>query len=301
MSKSATRLQKAFLAKEEVEKLIVNLEELKSEGSVTDEQYGYLKKDYADRLTAADSAIAQQRVELKSRLDDSQASMANSKLELDRLSLRFKVGELPLDKYESLDRNVRRRVSRAEAEIAELGRLLEAKHSSDIGVVASASGRTAIGGRGFSLPETSSFTSFVDSISDVANPRIRLVSLVGGFFLFISIFMPWFSVGGFGFTVSYAAADVSGHLVAAGVLCGLLAMGAALLAESDTKGFVHIVVGGIALLVILIAMVAPNRELGTSIFGAIGQGWITGREGIVFYMIAAIAVICGGVFERREA
>jgi len=30
------------------------------------------------------------------------------------------------------------------------------------------------------------------------------------------------------------------------------------------------------------------------------KGLITTREGFVFYIMAAIAVICGGVFERRE-
>ena len=120
--------------------------------------------------------------------------------------------------------------------------------------------------------------------------------------MFISVFMPWAASGGFGFTISYPAAELSGHLTAAGIMFGLLSIGAAFLAESQTKGFVHIVAGAIALLVFLIVMTVPNRELGgTSIVGAMTKGGIDAGAGLVFYIIAAVAVICGGVLERREA
>ena len=300
MFKAANELQKAFLAREEVKKLLVNLEELKSEGSISDEQYDYLKRDYGERVTAADSAIAQRRVELKKRLEDSQTSLANNKLELDRLGLRFKVGELPLEQYERLDRKMRKRINKMEGEIAELERLLKAESSSDLGVLPTELGKLGAVSKGFSIPEPSSFTAFVNSVADVANPRTRLMGLVGGLFLFISVFMPWLSGGGFGYSVSYPAADISGHLVAAGIIFGLLAIAAAFLAESDTKGFAHIVLGGIALLVLLIVMVAPHRELGTNIVGAINEGWMTIGAGLAFYIISAIVVICGGVLERRE-
>ena len=301
MFRAANELQRAFITKEEIEKLLVNLEEFKSEGSVTDEQYDYLRKDYDGRLTAANSALAQQRFELKSRLEDSQTSLANYKLELDRLSLRFKVGELLLEKYERSDRKVRRRASKTQAEIAELERLLDANSSSDMGILPTILGEVSTRGRGFSIPEASSFTAFVSSFAEVTSPRTRLLGSVGGLFLFISVFMPWVSSGGFGFRISYPAADLSGHLVAAGITFGLLAIAAVFLVESDTKSFAHIVVGGIALLVLLIVMVVPRSELDTNIVGAINRGWMTIGAGLVFYIISAIAVICGGVFERREA
>ena len=300
MSKAAHELQKAFLVGEQVEKLLANLEELRSEGSITDQQYGYLKKDYEERLTAAGSAVAQQRLEIKSRLEDCRTSMANSKLESDRLGLRFKVGELPLDKYERLDRNMRKRITKTEAEIADLERLLKADSASDIGILPASSGRPSLGEQRFTIPEASSLTTFVSSIGEVASPRTRLLGLVGGLFLFISVFMPWASSGGFGFTISYPAADLSGHLTAAGIIFGLLAIGAAFLTESQTRGFVHIVAGAIALLVLLIVMTVPNRALDTSIAGAIARGWVTTGAGLVFYIIAAVAVVVGGVFARRE-
>ena len=301
MSKAASELQRAFLTKEEVERLLVNLEELKSEGSITAEQYKYLKKDYNDRLTVANSAIAQQRVQLKSQLEGTKTSVANSNVELDRLALRFKVGELPLEQYERSERKLQKRIGKTQAEITELETHLAAESSDDIGILPARLGKVSTGGQGFSVPDASSFTAFVGSVAEVASPRTRLLGLVGGLFLFISVFMPWASSGGFGFSISYPAADLSGHLTAAGIILGLLAIGAAFLAESETKGFVHIVAGAIALLVLLIVMTVPNRALETSIVGAITRGWITTGAGLVFYIIAAIAVICGGVFERREA
>jgi len=301
MSKLTHQLQRAFLAGEGVERFLVNLEDLRSEGSITDEQYAYLKKDYEERLAAAGAAVAQQRLEIKSLLEDHRTSLANSKLESDRLGVRFKVGELPLDKYERLNRKMRKRASNTEAEIAELEKLLEANSASDIGLLPAKPGKAPLGEQRFTVPEASSFTAFEGSIGEVASPRTRLLGLVGGLFLFISVFMPWASSGGFGFTISYPAGDLSGHLTAAGIIFGLMAIGAAFLAESQTKGFVHIVAGAIALLVLLIVMTVPNRALDTSIAGAISRGWVTTGAGLVFYIIAATAVICGGVFERREA
>jgi hypothetical protein len=300
MSRAVNELQKSFLAKEEAEILLANLEELKSGESINDDQYHYLKKDYSERVTAAETAVAQQRVELKSQLEGLQTSLANNKLELDRLALRFKVGELPLEKYERLDRKLQKRISKIQAEIAELKRLLEANSSNDIGILRTELGKAGAGEKGFSIPEASSFIAFVSSIADVVNPRTRLLGLVGGLFLFISVFMPWLSAGGFGYSVSYPAADISGHLVAAGVIFGLLAMAAAFLAESTTKGFAHIVGGGISLLILLIVMLVPHRELGTSIVGAISKDMMTIGAGLVVYIISAIAVICGGILERRE-
>ena len=300
MSIALTKLQKAFLAKEEVEKLLVNLDELKSGGSISAEQSDYLTKDYNERLQAANSGIAQQRVELKGQLEGLQTSLENNKLELDRIALRFKVGELPLEQHEHLDRKLHKRISKIQAEVAELEKLMEATSSSDLAVLRTELGQTGTGERGFSIPEASSFMTFVSSIADVVNPRIRLLGLGGGFFLFISVFMPWFTVGGFGYSFSYTAADTSGHLVAAGVIFGLLAIAAAFLAESSTKGFVHIVVGSLSLLILLIVMVVPNRELGMSIIGALSEGLTIG-PGLVFYIISAIAVIYSGVLERREA
>jgi hypothetical protein len=301
MSIALTKLQKAFLAKEEVEKLLVNLEELKSGGSISAEQSDYLTKDYNERLQAANSGIAQQRVELKGQLEGLQRSLENNKLELDRIALRFKVGELPLEQHERLDRKLHKRISKIQAEVAELEKLLEATSSSDIAVLRTELGQTGTGERGFSIPEASSFMIFVSSIADVVNPRVRLLGLGGGFLLFISVFMPWFTADyGFGYSFSITASDASGHLVAAGVIFGLLAIAAAFLAESATKGFMHIVTGGISLLILLIAMVVPNRELGTSIVGALSEGLTIG-PGLVFYIISAIAVIYSGVLERREA
>lgn len=310
MSKTASELQRAFLTKEEIERLLANLEELNSAGSITAEQYTYIIKDYNERLSAANSAIAQFRVELKNQLDDSRTSLGNNRVELDRLELRFRVGELPLENYERLERKLQRRVDRIQGEITELERFLEANSSGDMGTLSSGSRRVRGGTSEFSMPEASSFTEFVGSVAEVADPRTKLLGLVGGVFLFISVFMPWVSLGVPGFRLNFLAGDLSGHLVAAGVMCGLLAVGASFLARSDTRGLVHIAVGAIALIVVLIVGLSIRsflQSLAESMGGwgrgiwEITRGMIDTREGLVFYIMAAIALICGGVLERREA
>ena len=305
MAKTANKLQKPFLAKEETERFLANLDKLKSEGTITEEQYNFVKEDYNQRLAAANSEIAQQRVELTSRVGDCQTSLATNKLELERLGLRFKVGELPLERYQRLDRKVRKRISKTEAEIAELERLLKANSSSDIGVPPTKLTKVGAGRERFSIPEASSFTTFISSLEEVKSPRTRLLALAGALFLFISVFMPWASAEAFGFSISVSGLDLSGHLGAAGIICGLLGIAAAFLAESEARGFVHILVGTIPLIVLLIVNLFSSSSLeefgeyGKLIEGMI-KGLVTSREGFVFYIVAAIAVICGGVFERRE-
>jgi len=142
-------------------------------------------------------------------------------------------------------------------------------------------------------------------MEELASPRTRLLGLVGGLFLFIGVFMPWVSIGAFGFATSIQGIDLSGHIGAAGIICGLLAIGAAFLAESGAKGFVHILVGAIPLIVLLIVSLVPSPSLGGlgaygNLFEEMIKALTTIREGLVFYIAAAIAVICGGVFERRE-
>jgi len=226
-------------------------------------------------------------------------------LELERLSLRFKVGEIPLEKYQSSDRKLRKRIGKIQAEITELEKLLRANSSSDIGILPTKPRKTGARGEGFSIPEASSFTTFISSLEEVKSPRTRLLALAGALFLFISVFMPWASAEAFGFSISVSGLDLSGHLGAAGIICGLLGIAAAFLAESEARGFVHILVGTIPLIVLLIVNLFSSSSLeefgeyGKLIEGMI-KGLITTREGFVFYIMAAIAVICGGVFERRE-
>jgi len=301
MAKAASKLLKSFLTKEELERFLANLETLKPEGTITEEQYDFLKEDYNKRLAAASSEIAQQKVELKSQLEDCQRSVATNKLEIERLSLRFKVGELPLEKYQSSDRKLRKRIDKTEAAIAELEKLLGANSSSDIGILPTKSRKTGARGEGFSIPEASSFMTFISSMEELISPRTRLLGLVGGLFLFISVFMPWASIEAFGFSSTGSGLDLSGHLGAAGIICGLLAIGAAFLAESETKGFTHILVGAIPLIVLLIvSLTTASDSGGLGEYGWLIEGMVKIREGLVFYVIAAIAVISGGVFERRE-
>ncbi|MBE9591857.1 MAG: hypothetical protein IMF19_00105, partial [Proteobacteria bacterium] len=57
--KEEKQLQTAFSKREKNEKLLSNLEKLKVEGSVTDDQYGSMKSSYPQIIDKATSEIEQ--------------------------------------------------------------------------------------------------------------------------------------------------------------------------------------------------------------------------------------------------
>ena len=303
MSKEARKLQKAFLIKEETEGFLANLEKLKTEDSVSKEQYESMKGDYDQRLTAATSEITALKVQFSRQLEEAKRDLDANKWELGKLETRFKVGELSLENYQSLDRKTRRKIEKMEGRIAELDRLIKAESFTDIAGYAAIPSQKA--GR-ISVPEGAAFTEFITSGEEITTPRTKVLGLVGGLLLIISVFLKWIALGEFfGMSVSFSGSDLSGGIAAAGMICGLICIGAAFLAQPKARGIVYIGAGTLAIIVFLVTWFSgPSPSelggLGEAMEEAIKEMIII-REGVYFYIISAIAVIIAGIVDfRRE-
>ena len=129
-------LSSAFVTKEQVEGFLSNLEKLKRDGSITQEQYTIAREEYQQRLTAAIREIDHIKDELKEQLEANDRDIEARKGELARLEASYRTGELPLDQYRSAEQELRAELEGLERDSQGLQRLIRANCSADIGVAA---------------------------------------------------------------------------------------------------------------------------------------------------------------------
>jgi len=311
IGKEAKRFLKALLQKEQIKGFLVNLEKLKSEGNVSTDQYDVMKKDYDESLRAVSSEVEDLKAQVSRQLEEAKRSLDANTWELGKLETRFKVGEFSVENYQKLEHKIRRRIEKLESRIAELGNLTEAESSADIpGFEAmSADSRRIKGGAPKRLKtealQMEAFTEFIDSRDDVISPRTKLLCLVGGFLLIISVYLTWVSTKPiFGMSLTFSGSDISGALVASGLICGLISIAAILLARPQGRGLIHISMGAIAIIVLLAMWFSePSSsemgEMGMAIQEAVKE-MITIREGLYLFALSAVALVIGGLMELRE-
>ena len=131
-SKYAKGLHAAFTTLEANQGYLKNLEKLKSEGSVQQDQYEAMKDEYSRKIPPAESEIKAIKNRVERELDALKKEEGMVKKDLDNLSTRNKVGEVPLEKFRSLDAKMRRRIEQIESEISEFENLLKANCAADI-------------------------------------------------------------------------------------------------------------------------------------------------------------------------
>jgi len=317
------KLQNALLAKEQIEGFLANLEKLNREGSVAQEQYDLLKQDYDQRLMSATSEVTALKVHISQELEKNQKDLEAYKWELSKLETRYKVGELSLQNYTGCDHKLRLSIDKTESKIAELKRLKEAESSSNIighmgvpivrgmSTVSEAQKKVAASVPQkakeikTAIPQGLSFAGFVYPKEEIITPRTKLLELVGGFFLMISVFMKWIStVHIFGISWSFSGSDLSEAITAAGIICGIISIGTAFLAQPKARGILHIGMGAIAIIVFLAVWFSgPSlSELGE--WGKLIEGTVKGmmvlREGVYLLIISAIAIIVGGLLDFKK-
>ncbi|MFA5055742.1 MAG: CdvA-like protein [Dehalococcoidia bacterium] len=131
-SKYAKGLHAAFTALESNQGYLKNLEKLKAEGSVPNDQYDSMKEEYGRKIPPAESEIKAIKNRVERELDALKKEQGVVKKDLDNLSTRNKVGEIPLEKFRSMDAKLRRRNEQIETEMAEFENLLKANCAADI-------------------------------------------------------------------------------------------------------------------------------------------------------------------------
>jgi len=319
LAKEAKKLQDIFSLKEGSEKYLANLEGLGQEDSVSQELYGSMKENYQQRLAQATSQISTIKDSLKGELEHRQRKLEAYELELKRLSLRLKVGELPSKAYLHSERKLRKNVKQTESEVEEIKTLLAAQSSVE-----------ALGYRGIhkipaqKIPaprvekvspprkaeprfQAKAFTQFITSTSDIVTPRTRLLGLIGGVVLIVSVFLKWASTKPImGISFSFSGSDLSTALLAVAIACGVIALVGTFLAQSQPRGIVHIAVGAVGLIALLVVWFSgPSVPVELSEFEQSAQQelmeMVTIREGLYLYVISAIAILVGGALNLRRA
>jgi hypothetical protein len=297
MGREARKLQEAFLLKEETKGFLANLEKLKKKGTVEQEQYDSIKSDYAQRLKEATTEITEIKVQLSQQLDDEKRERDNHKLELGNLETRFKVGELSLDSYQGQERKIRRKIEKIEDGMAELERLIKAKSSSGISeyadIPARKKGKALSTKRGRTRASTGVASSgFISSAEEIFTPKTKVVGMIGGLLLFISVFLNWKSTGEyFGVSFGISGSDVSGAITAFGIICGLICIGTALLANSRARGVLYMVASALSILIFVVVWFSSSI---LSEFEVV-------REGVFFYILPVVAIFIAGIVDfRRE-
>ena len=209
MRRLKNNLQIAFSKKEKAEFLLSNLEKLKENSAVTEEQYTQLKSYYNKVLEEALNEIEEAKSQVKSELDLTRGDLETYKQELSNLEVRFKVGELTAEDYRKSEKKIKSKIEKAKEKISELEKLLEAKTSQDVGgridVRFDKHPKLGISIEDFlsSIKNSSAreiAESFLSALSEktevfsgkVKTERFNPVALIGGLILITSvILLPW--------------------------------------------------------------------------------------------------------------
>ena len=313
MAKEIKRLAGAIAAKAEVESFLSNLKKLRTDGSISEEQFAELKEEYNQRLSAAKSEITEIRNELKYQLEAKQRDQKTYEWELGKLEAKYKVGELPVDKYVSQGKKVRATAQALEAECKELTRLIKANSVAALGATTSEQQVPAS-----KLPPLTKVTELgkqfkpsrggrQELISPVKThvtekkfklSQFNLVSVVGGVLLLISVFLPWIAASealGTGLD-SDSGRDVSGIIGLVGILGGLIIIGSAFLPMVKLRSILQTIIGIGALLALGYLIISGALPL----LSKYARTLFVIREGFYLYSILAVALIVISSLERRD-
>ena len=167
------RLQEALSAKERAEMLLSNLEKLKTEGTLGDDEYAHLKLEYSSALTQATSQVEQIHRELDAQVVARKREIEVYTQQLKSLETRLKVGELDATQYSRATQKTQRTAAKLEQMVAEMETLRGATSSAELGGAVNVNVPTAAGlGRPSQLSPTGVSRSFSMSVS----PKSRLVA-----------------------------------------------------------------------------------------------------------------------------
>lgn len=320
-AKGARKLREAFLLKEECGRYLGSLEELGQDEPVNQELAKSMRERYQRGIAQATEDVTRVKSNLTRELEVMQRSLAPYEVELKRLSLRAKVGELPLKEYKSFERKLRESMKQDQSVIREIERLLavecsdEVKRHRDVAIQRTAVPEIPARNVEEPVPQPEArpesagarcFPSFGNSVGETATPRARLLGLIGGPVLIFSIFLTWVSTrASYSISLAFSGSDLSTTIVAAAIVCGIIAVAAAFLAQSRPRAIVHTSAGSVALIALLLAwlsgppILVEAGEMGQSLHEEVLE-MLALREGFWLYVIAASALLIGGAVQVKS-
>lgn len=132
MANKSRALKEAFSKKERAVSLLVKLQKMKSEGSLTEEQFQSMKAEYDQMIDSSTKEIDRLKGEINSDLQSVEKEVESYKQELSNLSLRQKVGEISANEFQKSEKKLKGKIEKAEGEITALKALASAQLASDI-------------------------------------------------------------------------------------------------------------------------------------------------------------------------
>ena len=132
MAEPARRLEDLFLTKEDWERYLAGLEELGHDDTSSRDSYVSMREGYRQSITAIIEEIAAIKSALRRELENRQMIRQAYEVERERLAAKFKTGELPLQKYESLERKLQKKTKQLEPDIRAIERLISAESAAEV-------------------------------------------------------------------------------------------------------------------------------------------------------------------------
>lgn len=306
MANEAKRLIAALAAQDQIKGYIANLEKLKEDGSVTEEQYATAGAEYDQRLAAGSSEVQALRTDLGRQLDTTKRDLETYRFELGRVEARYKVGEIPLAKFRGEDKKLRAQIGQLEQSESELADLIAA--DSAVGLTAPATKAKSATPSRASRPTPAAVSgmpgrtrpsapSFQMSAAGVLGSKLRIAAIVAAVILVVSVRMPWLAASEMLGADLGSEAGVSVSFLAGlgGLILGIGSIVAAFFVSDRTRGILHIVAGVLALAALGAAVALGELPLLDTYFRQL----VVLREGFYAYIAAAVALTVMGIFERK--
>jgi len=266
------QLQLAYSRKEKITRLLSNLETLRSQGGVPDEDYPTIRNEYEAFLNDAEESIEQLRQQTEQEIERHERELRGLERDRQRMEVRLKVGELSQERFVREVGRVDRRIMNTQNDIARFRKSLEANSSAELGgfvdvPIADDARRTA----GLDIERVSESASrVVERVSNrlSAEGGIRLVLpdeweltpqwlilVISALLMFVTALLPWEesigrSVRGFD----------AGGLGAIAFIVAVLACVTLFVGKDYVRGIAGLISGGLAVLVgFLKLVVGPDR------------------------------------------
>jgi hypothetical protein len=306
MASESEELYEALATRDKVRGYLSNLERLRTEGSVTEEQYATAKNEYIGQESAASSAIDSLKAQLKPRLDGIERELADARFQLGSFETRLRVGEITQAKHDAEHRKLGTQIEALEASREELANLLAAEMAPARQV------HSAVATKPSKLPATEETAPKKRALPprepDESRPRFsakgiaeskpRLVALVCSVLLLVSVRLAWLGPSDMmaSGTPPTPGVATSFFVGIAGLFGGLVAIGVAFVSSGRARGIVHICLGIFAIAALGAGIGLGELPLHNSYFRAL----IVLREGFFVYVAMGIALVVLGIIEKRE-
>jgi uncharacterized small protein (DUF1192 family) len=324
MNETKNQLAEISSEQDRVKGYLVKLEKLRIEGQINDESYVTTKAEYEQRIDAAAEEIARLKVLLKKQLESMEPELKTVRWDLEQLEIKYKIGDAPAEKYQSLSNGLRLRVQNLETEKAELEKLINADSVIQITTVTPASEKqqiietkpTAV------IPDLSkrvdsSLSNIQNKVSGLKIPKLestqhqtislknlrltlafdgellsimRMVTFTAGILMLVGIlFLPWVDVTGFGLSLFL----INGAMAAGCVIFTLIYVAATFIADRRLRSLAHI---GVAIICLILWLVLRFTTITQITKFAIVVDDMLGI-GLLVFLLADIIGIMGGILE----